>query len=120
MDMEQVIGECSVNNDRCDSCYGLVSVDLHSNSIQNLIPLKDVLENSLIDIKVSSWEKEGISIRNNSPNIVPPYEVLNEGKFDFLLYIKQLEFEDKLNLPIYYNNEIKVILVGTVFTAFSS
>ncbi len=98
--------------DFLNNCFHLTTVDLHSNLIEDLLPLKELLKNSDIEIKVSSWEKFGISIRNNSRNINPPYEVLNLSKNDFFLYLKQIEYESKLNLVPYYNNEVKVILVG--------
>lgn len=88
------------------------TVDLHSNYIENLLPLKDLLQKSPIIIKNSSWEKNCISVSKNRPNINPPYEILNLTKDDFFLYLKQLEYESKLNLKPYYNKEIKVVLVG--------
>ena len=100
--------------DFLDDCLQLVTVDLHSNKISNLIKLENLLRDSLtgIDFKNSSWEKEGISISNNSPNIVPPYEVLEQPKEGFFLYVKQMNYESVLKLDSYYNKEIKIILVG--------
>jgi len=96
------------------------TVDLHSNGITNLIPLKELLQKSSIHLKNSSWEKKCISISKNSPNLNPPYEVLNLSKNDFLLYLKQLEYESKLNLKPYNNKEIKIVLVGNSYSGKST
>lgn len=102
------------NIDFLKNCVQIETVDLHSNKIFNLIPLGDLLRksNTNICLKNSSWEKKCISISNNSPNINPPYEILGHSNDSFFLYIKQLEYESKLDLNPYYNKEIKIILVG--------
>lgn len=96
------------------------TVDLHSNKIQDLLPLEKLLQNSNIEIKNSSWEKKCISVSKNSRNINPPYEILNLGKNDFFLYLRQLDYENKLNLDPYYNKEIKVVLVGNSYSGKST
>ncbi|MDT0294904.1 leucine-rich repeat domain-containing protein [Mesonia ostreae] len=95
-------------------CLQLVTVDLHSNRISNLIPLENLLLNSTTGIKIrnSSWEKKVISISKNSPNIVPPYEILEQSNEGFFLYLRQLKYEGMLELESYYNKEIKIILIG--------
>lgn len=92
----------------------LETVDLHSNKIDNLIPLESLLRRSKkgILVKDSSWEKRVISVSKNSPKIVPPYELLDQGNEGFFLYLKQMRYEEALKLDKYYNKEIKIILVG--------
>lgn len=97
-----------------NDCLQLLTVDLHSNKISNLIPLEELLKKSTTNItfKNSSWEKNGISISKNSPNIVPPYEILEQTKEGFFIYIKQMRYESVLKLDPYYNKEIKIVLIG--------
>jgi internalin A len=102
------------------NCFQIATIDLHSNQIKNLLPLENLIQDSSLEIKVSSWEKGVISIRNNSKEIIPPYEVIISGKNDFLLYVQQIRFEDKLALPKYFNNDIKIILVGNSFSGKST
>lgn len=112
--------EVYLSNNKIDSvesfknCVDIETLDLHSNEISDLIPLENLLRNSTKDISIknSSWEKNAISISKNSPFINPPYEILDQSKRDFFLYLKQLEYESKLDLTPYYNNEIKIILIG--------
>lgn len=96
------------------SSIQLETVDLHSNKIDNLIPLETLLRSSKtgISIKDSSWEKRVISVSKNSPKIVPPYEIFDQGNEGFFLYLKQMRYEESLKLDKYYNKEIKIILVG--------
>lgn len=100
--------------DFLNGCLQLVTVDLHSNRISNLIPLEKLLHNSTTGITISnsSWEKKVISISKNSPNIVPPYEILEQSNEGFFLYLRQLKYEGVLKLESYYNKEIKIILIG--------
>ncbi|AZB21911.1 hypothetical protein EG338_07435 [Kaistella haifensis] len=96
------------------SSFQLETIDLHSNKINNLIPLETLLRNSKtkISIKDSSWEKRVISVSNNSPKIVPPYQIFDQGNEGFFLYLKQMRYEEALKLEKYYNKEIKIVLVG--------
>lgn len=96
------------------------TVDLHSNMIEDLVPLEKLLRNSNIEIKNSSWEKKCISVSKNNRNINPPYEILNLSKNDFFLYLRQLDYESKLNLDPYYNKEIKIVLVGNSYSGKST
>lgn len=103
-----------------NNCFQIKTIDLHSNQIKNLLPLENLIRNSSLELKISSWEKDAISIRDNSKDITPPYEVIIGGKSDFLLYVEQIKFEDKLALPKYFNNDIKIILVGNSFSGKST
>ncbi len=95
-------------------CNQLSTVDIHSNKISDLIPLENLLRESTngINIKNSSWEKASISVSKNSPNIIPPYEILEQSNEGFFFYLKQLKYEEALEITPYYNKEIKIILIG--------
>ncbi|MEP2239386.1 MAG: COR domain-containing protein [Maribacter sp.] len=85
------------------------TIDLHSNDITDLTPIKDLI--SKIDIKVSKWENKTISIARN-PLSVPPTEVVAKGKKSIIAYFSQLEAEKKIQIRPFNNTDIKLILVG--------
>ncbi len=85
------------------------TIDLHSNQITDLTPIKDLI--SRIDIKDSKWENKTISIARN-PLSIPPAEVVAKGKENVLSYFSQLEAENKIQIKPFENADIKLIMVG--------
>jgi GTPase SAR1 family protein/Leucine-rich repeat (LRR) protein len=85
------------------------TVDLHSNEITDLSPIKDLI--SRIDIKDSKWENKTISIARNSLSI-PPVEVVAKGKQSVNAYFSQLEAEKVIQIKPFINADIKLIMVG--------
>ncbi|WP_417786150.1 COR domain-containing protein [Tenacibaculum sp.] len=91
------------------STKAIQTVDLHSNQITDLTPIKDLI--SKIDIKDSKWENKTISIAGN-PLSSPPAEVVSKGKQNVLSYFSQLEAEKKIQIKPFENADIKLIMVG--------
>jgi internalin A len=87
----------------------LQTVDLHSNNIVDLTPIKDLI--SKIGIKDSKWENATISIARN-PLSVPPSEVVAKGKDNVMAYFSKLEAEKEIKIKPYKNADIKLIMVG--------
>lgn len=85
------------------------TVDLHSNQITDLTPIKDLI--SKIDIKDSKWEYKTISIAQN-PLSIPPAEVVAKGKQSIIAYFSQLEAEKEIQIKPFKNSDIKLIMVG--------
>ena len=85
------------------------TVDLHSNQITDLTPIKDLILR--IDIKDSKWENKTISIAFN-PLSVPPAEVVANGKKSVMIYFNQLEAENEIQIKPFKNADIKLVLVG--------
>ncbi|NLU91349.1 COR domain-containing protein [Chitinophaga sp. Ak27] len=85
------------------------TVDLHSNQITDLTPIRSLI--SKIDIKDSKWENKSISISRN-PLSVPPAEVVAKGKQSVEAYFSQLEAEKEIQIKPFKNDDIKLIMVG--------
>jgi internalin A len=85
------------------------TIDLHSNQITDLTPIKDLI--SEIDIRDSKWENKTISIARN-PLSIPPAEVVAKGRPSVLAYFAQLEAEKKNQIKPFENADIKLIMVG--------
>ncbi|MBA3673339.1 MAG: leucine-rich repeat domain-containing protein [Chitinophagaceae bacterium] len=86
------------------------SIDLHSNDIRDLSPLRDLITKK--DIKDSKWEVNAISISNNPMLSIPSLNIISQGRKSILSYFKQLDAEQRINLKPFFNNDIKLILVG--------
>ncbi|WP_316831846.1 leucine-rich repeat domain-containing protein [Pedobacter aquatilis] len=87
----------------------LVTLDLHSNRIENLLPLKALIMK--LDLEDSAWKSSTICVANN-PLINPKAEVVKQGKMRVLAYFEQAAAEERVNIPLFKNNEIKIVLVG--------
>lgn len=87
----------------------LKTVDLHSNQIVDLTPIKDLI--SKIGIKDSKWENTTISIARN-PLSIPPAEVVAKGKDNVIAYFSKLEAEKEIKIKPFNNADIKLIMVG--------
>lgn len=85
------------------------TIDLHSNQITNLTPIRKLI--SKIDIKDSKWENNTISIVRN-PLSIPPAEVVAKGKQSVEAYFSQLEAEKEIQIKPFKNADIKLIMVG--------
>ncbi|MHC1773827.1 MAG: COR domain-containing protein [Lentimicrobium sp.] len=85
------------------------TIDLHSNLIEDLTPIKNLI--SKIGIKDSKWENKTISISNN-PLSIPPAEVVAKGKQSVMAYFSQLEAEKEIQIKPFKNADIKLIMVG--------
>jgi len=85
------------------------TVDLHSNQITDLTPIKNLI--SKLDIKDSKWENRTISITRN-PLSIPPAEVVAKGKQSVKAYFSQLEAEKEIKIKPFKNADIKLIMVG--------
>jgi GTPase SAR1 family protein len=85
------------------------TIDLHSNQITDLTPIKDLILR--IDIRDSKWENKTISIARN-PLSIPPAEVVAKGKQSVKAYFTQLEAEKKIQIKPFENADIKLIMVG--------
>ncbi len=85
------------------------TVDLHSNLITDLTPIKELI--SKIDIKDSKWENKTISIGRN-PLSIPPTEIVAKGKQSVNAYFRQLEAEKEIKIKPFKNADIKLIMVG--------
>jgi Leucine-rich repeat (LRR) protein len=85
------------------------TVDLHSNQITDLTPIKELI--CMVGIKDSKWESKTISIGRN-PLSIPPAEIVAKGKQSVIAYFTQLEAEKNIQIQPFTNADIKLIMVG--------
>lgn len=80
------------------------TLDLHSNLIEDLRPLRRVIEK--IGIHNDKWKMQTLCVAKN-PLSRPPVEIIETGREAVLDYFRQIQVGETA-----VNNDIKVILVG--------
>lgn len=93
------------------------TIDLHSNKISNLYNIRDiVIEKTISD---SKWRPNTINIANN-PLDVPNMQVIGQGMESVESFFQQYEVEQSVRIPLFKNDDIKIILVGNSDTGKTS
>ena len=80
------------------------TLDLHSNRIEDLRPLRKIIEK--IGIRNDKWVMQTLNVAKN-PLSRPPVEIIESGREAVLDYFRQIRIGETA-----VNNDIKVILVG--------
>lgn len=85
------------------------TIDLHSNKISNLYNIREmVIKKTISD---SKWRLNTINIANN-PLDVPNMQVIGQGMAFVKSFFQQYEVEQSVRIPLFKNDDIKIILVG--------
>jgi hypothetical protein len=91
-------------------CPEIQTIDLHSNRLRDLQNVRTLIER--LDIQDTKWALNTISVAQNKTLLLPPLDVITSGRSSVMDYFNRWEKEQELDLPLFNNTNVKIMLVG--------